>query len=127
MLRKALIIITLLPAGYFWLGTAILGITKPFFASLVIGGLLGFVGLIRAGWSFGGDTPSGRRKTRFLLGIGLVSALTGVTFLFRYLVVLGSDPAPIGVVAVGSLLAISAVGVVELIRTWGTSDTESAD
>lgn len=117
MLRKGLIIITLLPAGYFWLITAILGITKPFFALLVVGGLLGFVGLIRAGWHFGDDTPKGRRTTRLLLGVGIVSALAGVAFLVRYLVALGPDPAPIGVIAVVSLLAIGAVGVVELFRT----------
>lgn len=127
MLRKVLIIIALLPAGYFWLITVILGITKPFFATLVIGGLLGFVGLIRAGWDFGVNTPNGRRTTRFLLWLGLVSALTGVTFVIRYMVVLGSNPAPIGVLAVGSLLMISVVGVLELVKTWGTSDTNGAD
>ncbi len=122
MLRKILIMVALLPATYFWLVTAILGITKPFFATLVIGGLLGIIGLIRAGWNLGSKTRRAKQVTQLFLGAGILSALSGTIFLLNYII--GKQGTGIGVIAIVALLSVTVLGVFELyrIRRFGSEE-----
>jgi len=115
MLRKILIIVALLPATYFWLLTVILGITQPFFATLVIGGFLGIIGLIRAGWSLGSKTHRAKQVTQLFLGAGILSALSGTIVLIYEIVGTQSSPG-IGVIAIMALLSVTILGVFELYR-----------
>ncbi len=114
--------VALLPATYFWLVTAILGITKPFFATLVIGGLLGIIGLIRAGWNLGSKTRRAKQVTQLFLGAGILSALSGTIFLLNYII--GKQGTGIGVIAIVALLSVTVLGVFELyrIRRFGSEE-----
>lgn len=116
MFRKTLIIITLLPAMYFWLATVIAGITRPFFAALVAGGLMGAIGLIRAGWGLGLKSPDGSKVTQLLLGAGVLSALSGVVFLSYYGYRTDNLTAPILLAAIIALSAVTIVGIAEFAR-----------
>ncbi len=115
MLRKTLIIVVLLPAAYFWLLTVILGITQPFFATLVIGGLLGIIGLIRAGWGLSLKTHRGKQVTQLFLVAGILSALSGAIVLLYEIMGAQSSPG-IGVIAIMALLSVTVLGVFELYR-----------
>jgi len=115
MLRKTIIVITLLPATYFWVITLILGITQPFFASLVVGGLLGIIGLIRVGWGLGSQVSSGKLVTQLFLCAGILSALTGIIFLFSEISKTRGYPI-VGLLAIMALFPVTIVGAFELYR-----------
>ena len=124
MLRKVLILVVLLPATYFWVSTVLLGITQPFFATLVIGGLLGIIGLIRAGWSLGLKTHRGKQVTQLFLGAGILSALSGAIFLLYE--VMGKQGISLGVIAIMALLSVTVLGVFELYRIRRIASEENA-
>jgi hypothetical protein len=125
MLRKVLIIVVLLPATYFWVLTVVLGITQPFFATLVIGGLLGIIGLIRAGWSLGLKTHHGKQVTQLFLGAGILSALSGAIVLLYEIMGTQGNPS-IGVIAIMALLSVTVLGVFELYRIRRIASKENA-
>ncbi len=125
MLRKTLIIVALLPATYFWLLTVILGIAQPFFATLVIGGLLGIIGLIRAAWSLGSKTHRAKQVTQLFLGAGILSAFSGTIVLLYEMIGAQSSPG-IGVIAIMALLSVAILGVFELYRIRRIASEEDA-
>jgi heme A synthase len=123
MLRKTIIIAALLPATYFWLVMLIFGdVSQPFFASLVVGGLLGIIGLIRVAWSLDSQISRGKLITQLFLSAGILSALSGIIFLVSEIAKTRGNPL-LGYIAIVALLAVTIVGAFELYRiSRNTSD-----
>ncbi len=100
-------------------------VSKPFFASLAVGGLLGIIGLIRVGGTMGSRVSRGKLVTQLFLGAGILSALSGIIFLISAISKTRGNPS-LGFVAIVALLAVTVVGAFELYRISRTTSEDNA-